>query len=48
MADPVLKLAPETGTPDAGRSDTTAARPGLLRRYRRTLLLVVLPAIYTP
>jgi membrane fusion protein (multidrug efflux system) len=44
MAEPVLKLAPDNGSSAA---DTTpqAARPGFLRRHRRTLLLVVLPAI---
>ncbi|UZE49141.1 HlyD family secretion protein [Rhodopseudomonas sp. P2A-2r] len=48
MAEPALKLAPETGAPDkaVGDSATTApARPGFLRRYRRTLLLVALPIV---
>jgi membrane fusion protein (multidrug efflux system) len=43
MADPVLKFPPEQKTPS---SNTAAERRGLmagLRRYRRTLLLVVLP-----
>ena len=45
MAEPALKLAPDSGAP-ATPSDTAApARPGLLRRYRRTLLLVVLPIV---
>ena len=43
MAEPALKLAPDTAA-DAGAT-ATPARPGLLRRYRRTLLLVVLPVI---
>jgi membrane fusion protein (multidrug efflux system) len=46
MAEPVLKLAPETGAPaNAPVSKENSARPGFLRRNRRTLLLVVLPAI---
>ncbi|MDB5564611.1 MAG: transporter [Tardiphaga sp.] len=44
MAEPVLKLAPDNGSSAAGTSPQ-AARPGFLRRHRRTLLLVVLPAI---
>ena len=42
MAEPVLKLAPEAGAPD---TVAAPARPGFLRRYRRTLLLVVLPIV---
>jgi membrane fusion protein (multidrug efflux system) len=44
MAEPVLKLAPENGAP-AQAASPAPARPGLLRRYRRTLLLVVVPVI---
>ncbi|MEH2480295.1 membrane fusion protein (multidrug efflux system) [Nitrobacteraceae bacterium AZCC 2146] len=44
MAEPVLKLAPDDGSSAAGTTPQ-AARPGFLRRHRRTLLLVVLPAI---
>ncbi|MEH2473854.1 membrane fusion protein (multidrug efflux system) [Nitrobacteraceae bacterium AZCC 2161] len=44
MAEPVLKLAPDNGSSAAGTTPQ-AARPGFLRRHRRTLLLVVLPAI---
>jgi membrane fusion protein (multidrug efflux system) len=45
MAEPALKLAPES-TPDKAPADAaTPARPGFLRRYRRTLLLVVVPII---
>jgi len=43
MAEPALKLAPEQkASPDAAKP-ATASRQGFLRRYRRTLLLVVLP-----
>jgi membrane fusion protein (multidrug efflux system) len=48
MAEPALKLAPEQkASPDAAPAAAAAkpARPGFLRRYRRTLLLVVLPLI---
>ncbi|MDB5619102.1 HlyD family secretion protein [Tardiphaga sp.] len=46
MAEPVLKFPPEKGAPEGvGKAGTTTARPGFLKRYRRTLLLVVLPAI---
>ncbi len=48
MAEPALKLAPEQkASPEAAPTATAAkpARPGFLRRYRRTLLLVVLPII---
>ena len=49
MAEPALKIAPEQkSSPDAAppaSAATKPARPGLLRRYRRTLLLVVLPLI---
>jgi len=49
MAEPVLKFPPEQkgSPPDKGPSATASkpARPGALRRYRRTLLLVVLPLI---
>lgn len=47
MADPVLKFPPEKGAPGngPGESGTKQARPGALRRHRRTLLLVVLPII---
>ncbi|BAM93063.1 efflux pump protein [Bradyrhizobium oligotrophicum S58] len=49
MAEPALKIAPEQkASPDAAppvAADAKPARPGLLRRYRRTLLLVVLPVI---
>jgi membrane fusion protein (multidrug efflux system) len=44
MAEPVLKLAPDNGS-SAASTTPQAARPGFLRRNRRTLLLVVLPAI---
>ncbi|MGJ4949482.1 HlyD family secretion protein [Bradyrhizobium sp. HKCCYLS20291] len=47
MAEPALKLAPDQkANPDAAPPAAAAAkpaRPGFLRRYRRTLLLVVLP-----
>src|SRR6187402_2633863 len=43
MAEPALKLAPEAGAPV--NATAAPARPGLLRRYRRTLLLVVLPIV---
>jgi membrane fusion protein (multidrug efflux system) len=47
MAEPVLKFPANKS--DAGGADgattTAPARPGFLRRYRRTLLLVVLPLI---
>jgi membrane fusion protein (multidrug efflux system) len=42
MAEPALKLA--TDTPPAASTAVTP-RPGFVRRYRRTLLLVVLPLI---
>src|SRR6187402_1493997 len=42
MAEPVLKLAAETAPATAS---SAPARQGLLRRHRRTLLLVVLPII---
>jgi membrane fusion protein (multidrug efflux system) len=48
MADPVLKFPPEKGTPGSGPGEsgtTQQARPGALRRHRRTLLLVVLPVV---
>lgn len=51
MAEPVLKFPPEQkGAPSQAPANTAAAEPrrGLmagLRRYRRTLLLVVLPLI---
>jgi membrane fusion protein (multidrug efflux system) len=48
MAEPALKLAPETGAPDRASGDSATpapARLGFLRRYRRTLLLVVLPIV---
>lgn len=49
MAEPALKVTPEQkASPDAAPSAAAAAkpaRPGFLRRYRRTLLLVVLPVI---
>ena len=49
MADPALKLAPEKETPGNSPSDSPAttpqAGPGVLRRHRRTLLLVVLPVV---
>ena len=50
MAEPVLKFPPEqkSNPPGKGSSDSaTAAKPapGVLRRYRRTLLLVLLPLI---
>ncbi|MGJ5204300.1 HlyD family secretion protein [Bradyrhizobium sp. HKCCYLR20261] len=49
MAEPALKLAPEQkASPDAAPPAVAAAkpaRPGVLRRYRRTLLLVVLPLV---
>ncbi|CAL74480.1 putative efflux pump protein (HlyD domain), EmrA-FarA family [Bradyrhizobium sp. ORS 278] len=49
MAEPALKLAPEQkASPDAAPPAAAAAkpaRPGFLRRYRRTLLLVVLPLV---
>jgi membrane fusion protein (multidrug efflux system) len=50
MADPVLKFPPEQkGSPSQTSANTVAAQPhGLmagLRRYRRTLLLVVLPLV---
>ena len=49
MADPALKLAPEKATPGNSPSDSPAttpqAGPGVLRRHRRTLLLVVLPVV---
>jgi membrane fusion protein, multidrug efflux system len=44
MAEPALKLAPD----QKAKSDTSqpgASRQGFLRRYRRTLLLVVLPIV---
>ncbi|MDB5504849.1 MAG: putative efflux pump protein (HlyD domain), EmrA-FarA family [Tardiphaga sp.] len=43
MAEPVLKLATDKSAPDAGTA--SPPRPGLLRRHRRTLLLVVLPIV---
>jgi membrane fusion protein (multidrug efflux system) len=49
MAEPVLKFPPEKGEPDggAGNNATTQRQgaKGFLTRYRRPLLLVVLPAI---
>src|SRR5215475_3418919 len=47
MAEPVLKFAPDKASPD-GRPTKAAEKPrrslmGALRRYRRVLLLVVLP-----
>jgi len=48
MAEPALKLAPEQkASPEAAPTAAAAkpARRGFLRRYRRVLLLVVLPAI---
>lgn len=47
MAEPVMKVpVDESDTDGADAAATTApARPGFLRRYRRTLLLVVLPVI---
>ncbi|MGJ4888413.1 HlyD family secretion protein [Bradyrhizobium sp. HKCCYLRH3099] len=48
MAEPALKLATEQkASPDAAPAAAAAkpARPGVLRRYRRTLLLVVLPLV---
>ena len=50
MAEPVLKFPPEQkGNPSGkGSSDSATSskpRPGVLRRYRRTLLLVLLPLI---
>src|SRR4051812_14969744 len=48
MAEPALKLAPEQkASPDAApvAAAVKPARPGFLRRYRRTLLLVVLPLV---
>ncbi|WP_295843769.1 HlyD family secretion protein [Tardiphaga sp.] len=49
MADPALKLAPEKAAPGNSPSDSPAttpqAGPGVLRRHRRTLLLVVLPVV---
>ena len=50
MAEPVLKFPADKGAPDKGTGDRSAGdaaaaprRASLLRRYRRTLLLVVLP-----
>jgi membrane fusion protein (multidrug efflux system) len=43
MAEPVLKLASETAAPAKGPE--APRRQGVLRRHRRTLLLVVLPVI---
>ena len=47
MAEPVLKFPPEKGEPDggAGNNATTQRQgaKGFLTRYRRPLLLVVLP-----
>jgi membrane fusion protein, multidrug efflux system len=43
MAEPALKLAPEQTTQSAAPSSGKTKRQGFLRRYRRTLLLVVLP-----
>lgn len=48
MAEPVLKFPPDKGAPDNGPADSGTARRsvmGSLRRYRRTLLLVVLPIV---
>lgn len=49
MAEPVLKFPPEKGAPEGGPgNDATTQRQGVkgfLTRYRRPLLLVVLPAI---
>src|ERR1700744_1793762 len=48
MAEPVLKFKPEPkGNPPASGKDATARRrlPDGLRRYRRMLLLVVLPIV---
>jgi membrane fusion protein (multidrug efflux system) len=50
MAEPVLKFPPEQKghPPGNGPSDSATSsgnRPGLLRRYRRALLLVLLPLI---
>ena len=50
MAEPVLKFPPDQkgNPPGHGPSDSATSsgkRPGLLRRYRRTLLLVLLPLI---
>jgi membrane fusion protein, multidrug efflux system len=48
MAEPVLKFKPEPkGNPPASGKDATSRRrlPDGLRRYRRTLLLVVLPIV---
>lgn len=49
MAEPVLKFPPEKGAPEGGPGgDATIQRQGMkgfLTRYRRPLLLVVLPAI---
>jgi membrane fusion protein (multidrug efflux system) len=48
MAEPVLKFPPDKGAPDNGPADSGTARwsvMGSLRRYRRTLLLVVLPIV---
>jgi membrane fusion protein (multidrug efflux system) len=43
MAEPALKLAPEQKTSAEAAQPSAATRQGVLRRYRRTLLLVVLP-----
>ena len=49
MAEPALTLAPDQKTnPDAAPPpavEAKPARPGFLRRYRRPLLLVVLPLL---
>ena len=45
MAEPALKLASETAPDSGALASATPARPGFLRRYRRTLLLVVVPII---
>jgi membrane fusion protein (multidrug efflux system) len=50
MAEPVLKFPPEQKghPPDKGAADSATSskpRPGLLRRFRRTLLLVLLPLV---
>jgi membrane fusion protein (multidrug efflux system) len=50
MAEPVLKFPPEQKSNPSGKGSSdsaTAAKPapGVLRRYRRTLLLVLLPLI---
>jgi membrane fusion protein (multidrug efflux system) len=49
MAEPALKFPTDKGAPDNGAGESGTARrpagPGLLRRYRRTLLLVVLPIV---